>query len=83
MFRQTLRLSTGECNKFPHPIPNAIVESMLLHLRILIDILLSKRSDKDDITLTDLLPGFYATGRPGENHIRRQQAGWQPLLESE
>jgi len=40
MFKRTLLLSAGECNKFPHPIPNAIVESMLLHLRILVDILL-------------------------------------------
>jgi hypothetical protein len=58
MFKRTLRLSTGECNKFPHPIPNAIVESMLLHLRILVDILLSRGSGNDDINLTDLLPGF-------------------------
>lgn len=58
MFRRTLLLSQGECNKFPHPIPNAIVESMLLHLRILVDILLSRGRGTDDINLTDLLPGF-------------------------
>jgi hypothetical protein len=58
MFKRTLLLSAGECNKFPHPIPNAIVESMLLHLRILVDILLSRGSGNDDINLTDLLPGF-------------------------
>jgi len=58
MFKRTLLLSADECNKFPHPIPNAIVESMLLHLRILVDILLSRGSGNDDINLTDLLPGF-------------------------
>ena len=58
MFMQTLRLATGECNKFPHPIPHAIVESMLLHLRILVDILLSRGGRDDDIRLTELLPDF-------------------------
>jgi hypothetical protein len=31
---------------------------MLLHLRILVDILLSRGAGNDDIHLTDLLPGF-------------------------
>jgi len=58
MFRRTFLLATTDCNKFPPPIPNAIVESMLLHLRILVDILLSRGSGDDDIKLTELLPGF-------------------------
>jgi hypothetical protein len=59
MFNQMLRFGTTvECQKFPQPIQNAIVESMLLHLRILVDILLSRGSGDDDINLTDLLPGF-------------------------
>src|SRR5579859_194421 len=59
MFTQMLRIGTTvECQKFPQPIQNAIVESMLLHLRILVDILLSRGSGNDDIDLTDLLPGF-------------------------
>jgi hypothetical protein len=59
MFNQMLRFGTTvECQKFPQPIQNAIVESMLLHLRILVDILLSRGSGNDDINLTDLLPGF-------------------------
>lgn len=59
MFTQMLRFGTTvECQKFPHPIQNAIVESMLLHLRILVDILLSRGSGNDDINLTALLPAF-------------------------
>ncbi len=58
MFRRTFLLATTDCNKYPHPIPNAIVESMLLHLRILVEILLSCGSGDDDIKLKELLPGF-------------------------
>ena len=59
MFKEMLRLGTTvECQKFPQSVQHAIVESMLLHLRILVDILLSRESDKDDIKLTELLPGF-------------------------
>ena len=59
MFTQMLRIGTTvECHMFPQPIQNAIVESMLLHLRILVDILLSRGPGNDDINLTDLLPGF-------------------------
>lgn len=61
MFKQTLSAcSIGAHKTFQHPIPNAIVESMLLHLRILVQILLSSGSDPDgdDIKTTDLLPNF-------------------------
>ena len=59
MFTQMLRIGTTvECQKYPPPVQNAIVESMLLHLRILVDILRSHGRDKDDIKLTDLLPSF-------------------------
>lgn len=36
----------------------AVVESLVLHTRILADILLSKKGGTDDITLQELLPGF-------------------------
>lgn len=40
-------------------IRNAVVESMVLHTRILIDILLSKGTEEsDDIRLNDLLPNW-------------------------
>ena len=61
MFRQTLdACTTGACRWFQYPIPNAIVESMLLHLRILVEILLSSGADPDgdNIKLADLLPNF-------------------------
>ena len=61
MFRQTQNLcQSAEFNSLSPPIPNAVVESMLLHLRILVDILLSRGTspDGDDIKLNGLLPGF-------------------------
>lgn len=65
MFREMLRIGTSpvECQKFPPPVQNAIVESMLLHLRILVDILLSRGSGSDDINLRDLLPSFKSSVR--------------------
>jgi hypothetical protein len=58
MFKQTWGMcSMGVTNTFRHPIPNAIVESMLLHLRILTEILISKGTP-NDIKLSDLLPKF-------------------------
>ncbi len=42
----------------PHHIKNAIVESALLHCRILADIILSRGIDNDDICLSKLLPRF-------------------------
>lgn len=61
MFKQTWSICTmGVTKTFRHPIPNAILESMLLHLRILVDILISKGGspDNDDIKLKNLLPNF-------------------------
>jgi hypothetical protein len=59
MFKQTWSaVDMGALNTFPHLIRNCIVESMLLHLRALVDMLLSRGSDADDIKLTDLLPDF-------------------------
>jgi hypothetical protein len=59
MFKRTLEFS-GIRQNYPDPIPNALVESLLLHTRILVDILLSrgKSKDNDDIKLAHLLPGF-------------------------
>jgi hypothetical protein len=58
MFNGLLALCHGNIrNSFPWPIPNAITESLLLHARILVDILLS-RGRGDDIKLDNLLPGF-------------------------
>ncbi len=50
----------GACNMFPQTVSNAIVESMLLHLRILVEILLSRGFDPDgdNIKLAELLPAF-------------------------
>jgi len=42
--------TTGARETFPHPIRNAIVESMLLHLRILVELLCSSGSDPDVMT---------------------------------
>jgi hypothetical protein len=58
MFETTLKLSDDRYKLFQHPVPNAIVESLLLHIRILCDILLSRCKEPDDITLTKRLPGF-------------------------
>ena len=60
MFRATCSLSRSDYQAwFSRPVNNAIAESLLLHTRILMDILKSKTSqDGDDIKLTDLLPGF-------------------------
>jgi hypothetical protein len=59
MFKQMLDIVyKGEHTSFPEPIRNAILESLLLHLRILADILLSRGGFPDDIKLTNLLPGF-------------------------
>ena len=59
MFEKTLGLCRCDALKsFDHPIPNAVLESLLLHTRILCDILLSRGRDPDDIKLKGLLPGF-------------------------
>jgi len=53
-------LMTSASKTYEPLIVNAIVESMLLHLRILTEILISKDGgpDQDNIKLTDLLPKF-------------------------
>jgi hypothetical protein len=48
----------GQHKLRPHPIPNAIVESLLLHTRILVDIFLSRDVEPDSVHLSELLPGF-------------------------
>jgi hypothetical protein len=48
----------GQHKLHPHPVPNAIVESLLLHTRILVDILLSRDGEPDAVHLSKLLPGF-------------------------
>jgi hypothetical protein len=61
MFNEMYRArSTGAYNTFPQQVVNAMIESMLLHLRILVEILISHGPDPDgdNIKLTDLLPGF-------------------------
>lgn len=42
----------------PHYVRNAVVESALLHTRILADLFLSKGTKPDDIHLSGLLPTF-------------------------
>jgi hypothetical protein len=62
MFRGTLVLCrTDILVPFSHHIQNAIVESLLLHTRILMDILLLRDSEPDAISLKTLLPGFVPT----------------------
>jgi hypothetical protein len=38
------------------PITNALDESLLLHMRILVELLISKSSETDNIRLTELWP---------------------------
>jgi len=54
------RVLNGDAfHAYPDVVKNATVESVCLHIRILVDILLSKDSRKgDDIRLNQLLPGF-------------------------
>jgi hypothetical protein len=44
-------------------VQNAVVESAILHTRNLIDILLSKSKDADDIQLQDLVPAAYESSK--------------------
>lgn len=69
-FRNLLDLcKTGNHKSYPHPIPNATVESLLLHTRILVDILLSRDPASDTIRLADLLPAF---GSPKIAELKQQ-----------
>jgi hypothetical protein len=60
MFERMLELC-GNQYSFSRPINNAIVESLLLHVRNLCDILLSRGTESDEITLKNLLPSFNST----------------------
>src|SRR5207247_10672896 len=59
-----LRMLLGEGNDtstgLSKHVQNAIVESALLHVRVLSDILLSRKKEPDEIRLKELLPGFQA-----------------------
>ncbi len=57
---QTLkRIHEAEAEQYKHDVKNAIVESILLHTRILAELLLSIDQNRDDeITLGRLLPDF-------------------------
>ena len=70
MFKQTWSICTmGVTEIYRHPIPNAILESMLLHLRILTEILISK-GYPDDIKLNDQLLSKYESQRVDELRTR-------------
>jgi hypothetical protein len=61
MFRAMSRLlATGdrEYSGLPDYLRNAVVESAVLHVRMLADIFLSRTTNSDDIDLALLLPGF-------------------------
>jgi len=62
----------------PGPVRNAVVESGLLHTRQLIDVLLSRGNDPDDINLSGLLPGF----QPARLDELRQVYGSRNLIDS-
>jgi hypothetical protein len=52
------RLVDSNFHALPWEVKNAIVESLVLHTRILADILTSKSKYTDDITLQKVLPTF-------------------------
>lgn len=51
-------LSPEELGRYDLAIQNAVVESLVLHSRILVEILISKGSGDDDIRLDKLMPSF-------------------------
>ena len=53
--------SQADYEGLARPVQIAVLESALLHLRILTDILLSRGTKSDDINLSLLLPGFTPT----------------------
>ncbi|HXQ38578.1 MAG TPA: hypothetical protein VN843_31545 [Anaerolineales bacterium] len=66
MYFETRNLLRHSRTKHPNDVinqitKNATVESMLLHTRIMINILTSKGSENDDITLRGLLPEWYSS----------------------
>jgi hypothetical protein len=61
MFHSLLSLSSPgntELALLSQPIRFAVAESLVMHSRIITDILLSRDTSPDSIRLTDLLPGF-------------------------
>lgn len=58
MFRCLLALLKKGNQEFPDGVQYAIVESVVLHTRQLVDILLSRGKKRDDIKLSSLLPCF-------------------------
>src|SRR5258708_65015 len=58
-------LQTGypDFAKLPHNVRNAVVESALLHTRQLVEILLSRGHQRDDINLSELSGDFVPTRR--------------------
>lgn len=59
MFKGLLSLCRSDIfEQHSRYVQNAIVEALLLHTRILADILLSRDSASDAVTLKTLLPGF-------------------------
>jgi hypothetical protein len=55
---QLLATGDSQYQELPYYIKNAIVESAVLHTRIMVDILLSRGTKPDDINLSALAPGF-------------------------
>lgn len=59
MFQGLISVNVQQvATSLPLCVQNALAESLLLHARILIDILLSRGKNSDDITLRKLLPDF-------------------------
>ncbi len=56
--RQLLATGNPQYQDLCHYIRNAVVESAVLHTRILIGILLSRAPEPDDIELSHVAPGF-------------------------
>jgi hypothetical protein len=63
MFRSTLALCKSDTLRwfFSLPVNNAVIESMLLHTRIIVDIVVPR--DSRDLNLDTLLPGFVPPSR--------------------
>ena len=57
---QLLKLKNPDYASLSQHVRNAVVESALLHTRILIDIFLSRGAKPDDIQISKLLPGFHS-----------------------
>jgi hypothetical protein len=65
----------------PHHIANAIVESAIMHLRIVMEMLREKSSKSDDYVLADLLGPYEPRGLPALRKVYEEQEAYQPLLE--